>query len=126
MWRLAAVSVMMAKRYRLASAPRNGKGGQARSERAFSVGGMGWRRVWRDVKMRRPVFDLVADPRAPIIYRGRPFHLERLPVDETTRQRIRAWASTGDHKAGAALASELAARLRAAVAWNDEIYDGSR
>jgi len=77
---------------------------------------VGWRRVWRDVRLRRPAFDLVADASAPVWYRGRPFSLDRLPVGAELRARVEQWAESGDVAAGQALAADLADALRAPVA----------
>lgn len=89
---------------------------------------MGWRRVWRDLRLRRPAFDLVADPASPVRYRGRPFSLDRLPVDDVHRRRIRAWAERADSEEsgagdqGHALAEELADLLRAPVALEGTVH----
>lgn len=104
---------------------------------------MGWRRVWRDVRLRRPAFDLVPDPAAPVSYRGRPFSVDRLAASEALRASVRAWAvAAGDgdagaaggattggataDSAGAALADALADALQAPVAYDGVLHRPKR
>jgi hypothetical protein len=78
--------------------------------------------VWRDVRLRRPAFDLIADPDHPVWYRGRPFSLERLAVNDSVRARIARWGRDGDAEGGRELAAELADLMRAPVVFDGEVH----
>lgn len=82
------------------------------------------RRSWRDLRLRRPAFELHRPPDEPVWYRGRPFPLEKLPIDDALRRRVDEVLAAHNVDAAAivAVAHELADAMRAPVVWDDEVY----
>lgn len=77
---------------------------------------MGLRRWWRDVRLRRPPFELVRGPGGPVRYRGRPFPLAELPVGDELRLRLQRWAEgAGAGDEAKALATEVGEAIDAPV-----------